>query len=312
MPQQSISSGDSVSFYAHGTHYSGTVHFKLMVSNTGTNPADFTATIGTYTVPTAFESWLHVSGDLSAYDGDDIYIAIHAYESTGGPSSELLIDDVTLPDSTTEGFEGTTTTIGAVEVTVNCNDIHGNTNYGVDNSNGVGTIDAENNWWGDISGPKHSSNSGGSGDAVSDYVDFEPWSFTPDPCEPKTLGFWKNHDDSVNAVLDEYGPIYLGDFMVNDSDDAEAVFNNAKNKNANTMLAAQLLAAELNVAHLEHLDIDYCECIDDVIDDADAFLIDNEYKGPDDPGDPPRGEAKQEANGYKDDLDEYNQGLCIC
>lgn len=37
------------------------------------------------------------------------------------------------------------------------------------------TINAENNWWGDSTGPCHSSNPGGRGDTVSDYVDFIPW-----------------------------------------------------------------------------------------------------------------------------------------
>jgi hypothetical protein len=173
------------------------------------------------------------------------------------------------------------------------------------------SVTAENNWWGDCSGPYHSTtNPSGTGDAVSDNVDYGPWSFTPDPCEPKTIGFWKTHEDSVDAVLEECGPISLGDYSVVD---AQAVFDNAKNKNANTMLAAQLLAAKLNVAHLEHLEgIDYCECIDDVISDADTFLSNHGYKGPDEPGDPPRGDDKEEANGYKGDLDVYNQGLCPC
>ena len=158
------------------------------------------------------------------------------------------------------------------------------------------------------------SNTLGTGDAVSDNVDFGPWSFTPDPCEPKTLGFWKNHGDSVDAVLvlAEDGQIYLGDFIVDDSDKATAVFDNAKNKNANTMLAAQLLAAKLNVLHLAHLGIDYCDCIGAVITAADEFLSDHGYNGPATPGDAPRGADKQEANGYKDDLDDYNQGVCPC
>jgi hypothetical protein len=37
------------------------------------------------------------------------------------------------------------------------------------------TLNAENNWWGDASGPTHSANPGGTGDAVSDYVDYDPW-----------------------------------------------------------------------------------------------------------------------------------------
>jgi hypothetical protein len=198
---------------------------------------------------------------------------------------------------------------------INCNEITGNGIYGVESKRTTSNVDATQNWWGDVSGPTHSSNSGGNGDAVSDNVDFDPWSFTPDPCEAKTLGFWKNHEDSVDAVLVEYGPISLGDYTVVDFTVAQEVFNNAKNKNANTMLAAQLLAAELNVAHLAHLVIEYCECIDGVdgvIDAADVILIDNGYDGPNTPGTAPRGEAKDDVNEIKDDLDEYNQGECPC
>jgi hypothetical protein len=204
-------------------------------------------------------------------------------------------------------------TISTQNVNVHFNNIVGNTNYGIKNR-WSGEVNAENNWWGDASGPYHASNNpGGRGDAVTNNVDFEPWSFTPDPCEPKTIGFWKTHGDSVDAVLDDYGgPILLGAYSVDDFTEAQEVFNNAKNKNANTMLAAQLLAAELNVAHLEHLGIDYCECIDDVITAADAFLSGHGYNGPDEPGDPPRADDKEQANGYKDDLDEYNQGECPC
>ena len=55
------------------------------------------------------------------------------------------------------------------------NEIEGNTYYGILNTNDTTIIDAENNWWGDATGPKHSSNPSGNGDIVSDYVDFDPW-----------------------------------------------------------------------------------------------------------------------------------------
>jgi parallel beta-helix repeat protein len=37
------------------------------------------------------------------------------------------------------------------------------------------TVTAENNWWGSGTGPTHAGNTGGSGDAVSDNVDYDPW-----------------------------------------------------------------------------------------------------------------------------------------
>jgi len=36
-------------------------------------------------------------------------------------------------------------------------------------------VDATLNWWGQASGPTHTSNAGGTGDAVSDNVNFTPW-----------------------------------------------------------------------------------------------------------------------------------------
>ncbi|MEI7635524.1 MAG: right-handed parallel beta-helix repeat-containing protein [bacterium] len=61
-------------------------------------------------------------------------------------------------------------------VLVNNNDIAGNRGTAVNNSaQGGGTLDAANNWWGSNTGPTHASNPGGTGDKVSDNVNFTPW-----------------------------------------------------------------------------------------------------------------------------------------
>jgi parallel beta-helix repeat protein len=67
--------------------------------------------------------------------------------------------------------------VNAANVHLNFNNIVGNTGsgaYGVSNL-GSGTLDAEKNWWGSATGPTDPSNPGGTGDAVSDNVDFTPW-----------------------------------------------------------------------------------------------------------------------------------------
>ena len=61
---------------------------------------------------------------------------------------------------------------------IHYNNIQGNSSYGAYN-NSSNTINVENNWWGAASGPTHSSNPSGTGDSVSDYLDFDPWSSTP-------------------------------------------------------------------------------------------------------------------------------------
>jgi len=71
--------------------------------------------------------------------------------------------------------------VNVANVHVNFNNILENTNtgsYGVYNG-GTGTLDAENNWWGSATGPTHPSNPGGTGDKVSDNVDFKPWLLAP-------------------------------------------------------------------------------------------------------------------------------------
>ncbi len=63
---------------------------------------------------------------------------------------------------------------------IHYNDIYGNSNYGIRNLDSTVIVDAENNWWGDSTGPYHpDSNPGGLGDTVSDYVDFIPWLYWP-------------------------------------------------------------------------------------------------------------------------------------
>jgi hypothetical protein len=62
---------------------------------------------------------------------------------------------------------------GAVpEINQNC--IQQNKSWGLQNQT-VNVVDAEDNFWGEASGPRHSSNPGGQGDFVSDLVDFDPW-----------------------------------------------------------------------------------------------------------------------------------------
>ena len=60
---------------------------------------------------------------------------------------------------------------GSPDNSINFNNIAGNGLYGVINE-GTTEVDAEQNWWGDASGP---STSPGLGDKVSANVDYEPW-----------------------------------------------------------------------------------------------------------------------------------------
>ncbi|MBU1751839.1 MAG: carboxypeptidase regulatory-like domain-containing protein, partial [Chloroflexi bacterium] len=92
------------------------------------------------------------------------------YVDGGGP---------TITSNTVVGNQHCGIYVESGEPTINYNNIYDNTDYGLYNANSSSTINAENNWWGDASGPTHSGNPSGTGDCVSDYVDYTPWSTTP-------------------------------------------------------------------------------------------------------------------------------------
>jgi parallel beta-helix repeat protein len=74
-----------------------------------------------------------------------------------------------------------------VLVEITCNDITDN-GIGVQNNENT-IINAEINWWGSTSGPYHAVlNPAGTGDIISDYVDFSPWGLHADPCRS-----WNTH-----------------------------------------------------------------------------------------------------------------------
>jgi len=69
--------------------------------------------------------------------------------------------------------------IGLSQLNIMINNICDNHHYGLYNDDTV-LITAEYNWWGDASGPYHPTlNPAGTGDSISDYVDFLPWSQNP-------------------------------------------------------------------------------------------------------------------------------------
>jgi parallel beta-helix repeat protein len=69
---------------------------------------------------------------------------------------------------------------------INYNNITDNIGYGMLNVSSI-TINAESNWWGDATGPYHpTTNPGGLGDTISDYVDYNPWLTSPGIAEYTT------------------------------------------------------------------------------------------------------------------------------
>ena len=78
--------------------------------------------------------------------------------------------------------DGIRVTSGSPIITYN--NIEDNDNFGnvgLVNADTSNTVKATCNWWGDASGPNHSSNSDGTGQKISDGVAYDPWLVAPAP-----------------------------------------------------------------------------------------------------------------------------------
>ncbi|MBI2968120.1 MAG: right-handed parallel beta-helix repeat-containing protein [Bacteroidetes bacterium] len=99
----------------------------------------------------------------------------------GGSNQGVLVTNNASPSITycsfTNNYQGVYAT-GASNPVINYCDFDQNMSYAVNNVDQSFTINAENNWWGNNSGPTHSGNPGGTGESVTDAVDYDPWNST--------------------------------------------------------------------------------------------------------------------------------------
>lgn len=144
------------------------------------------------------------------YPGKNIYI-LNDYLAWTGDINTLSTNISIVNNNIWNGSYGIRIrNIGAADpalmastTTINFNNIYDNTDYGVENT--IATdVDAHYNWWGNASGPTHSSNSGGAGDAISDNVDYSPWLGDPFKVTPKT--YHVNPTGTIQEAIDEAGP----------------------------------------------------------------------------------------------------------
>jgi uncharacterized repeat protein (TIGR01451 family) len=118
---------------------------------------------------------------------------------------------------------------------------------------------------------------------------------------PKSMGYWKNHPAAWPVE-----EIRIGNVTYT-KEEALAILWRANAKDATRMLAAQLIAAKLNRLIGVSASFDYCHKhvnIDDVIADADAFLVKHPL------GSDPRCADREKALMLKDILDAYNNQWC--
>ncbi|WP_417199250.1 choice-of-anchor J domain-containing protein [Bizionia sp.] len=117
-PQISLDGTNSeLKFWAQSLtdNYAGGERFQVGISTTDTNPASFTIiTPAPYVIPPL--EWTEYTYDLSAYDGQDIYITFHVVSAD---EFVFMLDDVSVTADTTTGAQtlvNTATTAGINEV----------------------------------------------------------------------------------------------------------------------------------------------------------------------------------------------------
>jgi parallel beta-helix repeat protein len=89
-----------------------------------------------------------------------------------GDNNQIIRNDI-LNNVAAAAESGIHLTNTAEGNTIHCNNIVGNSPYGVYNENAEELVNATQNWWGHLSGP--SGEGDGSGDAVSAYVNYDLW-----------------------------------------------------------------------------------------------------------------------------------------
>jgi nitrous oxidase accessory protein NosD len=105
---------------------------------------------------------------------------------------------------------------------IHYNDIWGNTGYGVRTFDGAPLVDARFNWWGDASGPNHASNPSGTGNTISNNVDYSPWLGFVVGTSPMT---W--HVNPTGTIQEAIGEADSGDtIIVHDGTYNEALYIN--------------------------------------------------------------------------------------
>lgn len=112
-----------------------------------------------------------INSDIAANGNNAVYYLDYGGTFTG--SNDVLNNNIT---NITSPYSGVRIYgLDSANIVITDNSFSGTGGYGINFSNGSGTIDAEENYWGDSSGPTHSSNPGGTGLGVSNNVDYDPW-----------------------------------------------------------------------------------------------------------------------------------------
>lgn len=129
--------------------------------------------------PAIENSWISGSQTSIYLSGSNAVPEILNCVLQGSSGILILCDSSSAPvitySSIMDGMKGVVTRNGA-NPQVNYNNIYNNSEYGLSNEDSSVIINAQNNWWGDKSGPYDpTGNPDGQGNRVSRWVDYIPW-----------------------------------------------------------------------------------------------------------------------------------------
>ncbi|MEM7128090.1 MAG: hypothetical protein AAF702_17275 [Chloroflexota bacterium] len=206
-----------------GTHKTLTIDGKLSVAGTLENPVYFTSFnddtvcgIGARDEPVCdtngdgessapqIGDWGQIRFTHNSLPTSSVERAIIRYSGRADgvalDDSAILLDGASptlLYSSLSQNYRGIE--IGSESIpSLICNDIYANQEYGLYNGNPAEGVYARQHWWGSESGPAHHSNASGTGDPISDGIDFAPWATKACMTEPKEQDAASDLELSVN------------------------------------------------------------------------------------------------------------------
>lgn len=161
---------------AYAVQFSGVTGTSTIIGNT---ISGYTGSGGIVISNGAGTSGLTISGNNISSCSNGIYFVEYCAQGTAADMTTVTISGNTISGSTNDAIKiGNGTHVLASNFVIVNNKISGSSNYGLENAHSSQQVFAEKNWWGDATGPDHSSNphgTGQGGDAVTDNVDFTPW-----------------------------------------------------------------------------------------------------------------------------------------
>lgn len=149
--------------------------------------------------------WCSVGGGISCWDSSPIISKNNIHDNFapygGGISctySSPFIDSCTISNNLLYGIYCEYNSAPEIHH----NNICDNALYGVINVEAGILVNAQNNWWGDSTGPYHPvTNPSGLGDTVSDYVDYDPWLYNPWGVEEEPIAKTAENQNAIGATI---------------------------------------------------------------------------------------------------------------